>query len=219
MSYLSIDMAYRKRIVRRKRISKRKVGKRMMVRRSPGLRQPVHYFKRTQFATNVITVSGGASYFGASSFEIQNLPNFNEFTSLYDQYKLTAIKYQILPRGNSADVGTSATQGNQGRIFSVIDYDDSNAPASFNDMTQYQNLKSTPNTMTHTRYFKPKFIMDVLSGGVGLTANAPRSGWIDCTQADVKHRGIKIGIQAPNATATWTYDLMVTYYLAFKNVR
>lgn len=204
---------------RRRRAQRRRpLRKRQFAPKRTGIRQPVHYFKRAQFATSVITVSGGVAYFGASSFELQNVPNASEFTSLYDQYKINGIKWQLLPRGNSADVGTSTTQGNQGRIFSVLDYDDSNAPASFNDMTQYQNVKMTPNTVTHTRYLKPKFLMDVLSGSVGVTANAPRNGWIDCTNSDVKHRGVKIGIQAPT-NATYTYDLMVTYYLAFKNVR
>lgn len=205
-------------IIRKRRVTRRKVVRRKRMVRSKGLRQPVHYFKRAQFAPSVITVSGGTSFFSASSFELQNVPNATEFSNLYDQYKITGIKYSIMPRGNSADVGTSATQGNMGRIFSVLDYDDSNAPSGFNEMTQYQNLKVTPNTVTHTRFLKPRFNMDVLSGSVGLTANAPRTGWIDCASTDVKHRGVKIGIQAPT-TATYTYDLMITYYLAFKNVR
>lgn len=205
-------------IIRRRRVPRRKaMRKRQYAPRRRGLRQPAHYFKRVQFATNAITVTG-TSFFSASAFELQNVPNASEFTSLYDQYKITAVKYQILPRGNVADIGTSATQGNMGRVFSVLDYDDSNAPASFNEMTQYQNCKVTPSTVTHTRYLKPRFNMDVLSGSVGLTANAPRTGWIDCGQADVRHRGVKIGIQAPT-NAVMTYDLMITYYLAFKNVR
>lgn len=205
-------------VARRRRAPRRKaMRKRQYAPKRKGLRQPVHYFKRVQFATSVITVTG-TNVFSASSFELQNVPNNSEFTALYDQYKITAIKYQILPRGNVAEIGTSATQGNMGRVFSVLDYDDSNAPSSFNDMIQYQNCKVTPSTVTHTRYLKPRFNLDILSGSVGVTANAPRTGWIDCTNADVKHRGVKIGIQAPT-NATVTYDLMVTYYLAFKNVR
>lgn len=204
-------------IIRKRRVSRRRTVRRKRMVRSKGLRQPVHYFKRVQFTTSAITVSGTA-VFGASAFELQNIPNASEFTSLYDQYKITGIRYSILPRGNSADIGTSATQGNMGRIFSVLDYDDSTAPASFNEMTQYQNVKMTNNAQTHTRYLKPRFNLDVLSGSVSLTANAPRTGWIDCSTADVKHRGVKFGIQAPT-NAVMTYDLMIVYYLAFKNVR
>lgn len=208
-------MVLRKRRVTRRRNIRRK---RVMRPRRVGLRQPVHMFKRAQFASSVITVTGGVDAYAAASFELQNIPSASEFTALYDQYKITGIKYQLMPRGNTAEVGSSAVQGNQCRIFSVLDYDDSVAPTSIAQLTQYQNLKVTNSTQTHTRYFKPRFNLDILSGSVGLTGNAPTTGWIDVTNADVKHRGLKLAIQAPPA-GTYVYDLLVTYYLMFKNVR
>lgn len=181
------------------------------------LRQPVHYFKRAFFASSAITVTGGATTFGASEFDLATMPNFTEFTALYDQYKITAVKWQLLPRGNSAEIGLSSVQGLQGQVFTVLDYDDGNAPTSINQLTQYQNLKMTRNTVTHTRYLKPRFNMEV-ANVVATAANAPRTGWIDVANDQVRHRGVKYAIQAPT-NATYVYDLMITYYMAFKNVR
>lgn len=167
---------------------------------------------------NIITVTAGTDYFGASSFALINLPNQSEFTSLYDQYKILKVKWQLLPRGNSAELGNNtAASGMMGRVFTCLDYDDSNSPASFNEMCQYENLKKTSTAVSHTRSFVPKYTREVATG-LGTTANEPATGFIDCTNNSVLHRGIKIGIQAPPA-GSQVYDLLVTYKLAFKNVR
>lgn len=200
--------AWRKRVAKRRRIAKGRAGK---------VIQPVHYFTRSQYATNAITVTAGTDYFGASSFSLINLPDQTDFTSLYDQYKILKVKWTLLPKGNSMDIGNGVTVGQMGRVFTVLDYDDSSAPSSFNQMCQYQNMRKTSTAASHTRTIVPKYLREV-STGLGTTANEPATGWIDCTNNSVLHRGIKIGIQAP-PNGSNVYDLLLTYTLAFKNVR
>lgn len=183
-----------------------------------GYRQPVQYFKRTRFynASLTSTFAGGTILQGVP-FTLGDLPDVTDFTALYDQYKILGIKVQWLPRGNSSDIGV---QGNMARFFSVIDRDDDAPPASIDQLTQYESLKVTGTQHVHKRYFKPSVRREVATG-IGTTANeVAMSPWIDVTNTNVKHYGIKIAVQPPaNAGISVIYDAMVTMYLAFRNVR
>lgn len=205
--------------LRRRLRARRAKGAR--VRRMRGARgspaQPVHYFTRSQFATSVVTVSAGTPQFFASNFQLSSLPDVTDFTNLYDMYKILKIKYTLMPKGNSSDVGIAAGLGNMVRVCSVLDYDDSVAPTSFNQLCQYNNIKWTHSTQNHSRTLVPKFLREV-STGLGTTANEVSTGWINCANNNVQHRGIKVGIQAPQ-NGTVDYDLVIKYTLAFKGVR
>lgn len=201
----------------KRRVSKRKnnARKRMMRPKRMGLRQPVHYFKRSVFTANALSVTAGATAFDAGVFRLSSLPDASDFTALYDQYRIRAIKWELLPRGNSVDLGTAGSQ--QTRLFSVIDYDDGVIPTSIGQLTQYQNLKVTSTTQKHVRYFRP-MIRREIQIAPGSTGHEPTRAWIDMTNSTVDHFGVKLALQGP-VSGTITYDVLVTYYLAFKNVR
>lgn len=172
------------------------------------IRQPVQYFKRSVWLPGVLSTSTiGVTPFGLS-FSLADLPSNSEFTSLFDQYKIIAVKCKLMPRFNSVDLGL-----NGGRIHTVLDYDDTSAPASMNDLTQYQNLKTTDVARTHTRYLKPMLNLASQSG-----AWIPqRAGWVDVATPGAAYRGVK-GILDQTSSVV-TYDGLFTYYMAFKNVR
>lgn len=192
---------------------------RKIIRRRPrgGIKQPVQFFKRVLYSPNFITVTAGTDGLVQTPFRLDFVPNRTEFTALYDQYRIKAIKVTLMPRGNSSDLGTAATLGNVSRVFSVLDYDDSNNPTSISQLCEYQNLKVTHSTKNHTRYLVPKFNANI-AGPLGTIARKPSVGFLDVTDESVVHNGVKWAIQAP-ANGTVVYDLMTTYYLAFKNVR
>lgn len=198
----------------------RKRGRpRKIVRRRPrgGIKQPVQFFKRVLYSPNFISVTAGTDGLVQTPFRLDFVPNRTEFTALYDQYMIKAIKVTLMPRGNSSDLGTAATLGNVSRVFSVLDYDDSNNPTSISQLCEYQNLKVTDSVKNHTRYLIPKFNANI-AGPLGTIARKPSVGFLDVTDESVVHNGVKWAIQAP-ANGTVIYDLMTTYYLAFKNVR
>lgn len=198
-------MAYRSKRGRKlKKSSKR--GKRVNKMRM-GLRQPVQYFKRTVYLPAFIVSSTTVNVPFVNSFALADVPNATEFTTLYDQYKIMGVQFKLYPRFNSVDQNLSG-----GRIWTVLDYDDSNLPATINELCQYQNVKCTNTSQIHSRYLKPKFNLTTGS------ANIPQSThWIDVATTSVPYRGIK-GILEPTS-ASVAYDCKLTYYLAMKNVR
>lgn len=206
---------YRRRYKSRKaQMRRRRVAKGLMKRSK---RQPVQYFKRSKFTVGAISVPVATTTLAGVAFTLADLPDFTDFTALYDQYKITGIKIAWLPRGNSSDV---QTQGAISRFFSVIDRDDDATPSGIDQLTQYESCKMTSSTQIHSRYFRPSIRTEVPTaiGGTGYTISGPK--WIDVTNTNVKHYGLKIAAQGPlTGTGSIYYDAQLTMYVAFKNVR
>lgn len=220
---------------RRPRISRvvmarRRVG---MMRRRPAVRQPVQYFKRTVKISDITASFNSATgvttnIAGAYVLSLDTLPNYTEFTNLYDQYKINGIKLSFVPSCNSyinsSVSGTSVAVGFS-RFNSAIDYDDSTTPTSENVLLQYGSLRTTPGFKNHTRYFKPKVrnaaVIDTVSGA--LAAGPSRGGqWLSTSAPDVEHYGLKVWCSGPINTVTSTaitYSVYATLYIACKNVR
>lgn len=195
-----------------------------MRRRKIGLRQPVQYFKRTTFGQGQIVCDPTTETTGSIVFSLAQVPNHTEFTSLYDQYKISAVKVKIIPRFNSinsSEAGTSGLFPFDGQLFTAIDYDDSGV-SNVNDILQYQNCKMTRLTSTHQRYFKPaaRGIVQDITGA--STARMPVKGFIDSADDQVLHYCLKWCIPQFSAAAEAAlvkFDVITTYYLAMKNVR
>lgn len=194
----------------------RKRGKKVMKKRQfgvrKGLRQPVQYFKRfTYNAATLINNTLNDTPFSAV-FRLSDVPNSTEFQNLYDQYKITAIKWKLMVRSSDYASGITAP-----KILSVIDKDDSLAPTNMSEILQYQNLKVSQFGTSHTRYLKPSVGYQLGDLTTLVNMRAVGKGWIDMANPNVPHYGIK-GIITPSSTAL-AFDLLCTYYLAFKNVR
>lgn len=202
---------------KRRRGRPRKQMKQRTPRPRGGPKQPVQYFTRSVYNTATLSVAPGSIGYANSTFTLGLLPDASDFTNLYDQYRIMGVRVTLLPRGNSSDL---ITQGNIGRSFSVLDYDDNNVPSSINQLCQYPNMKMVSTHKAHSRYLVPKFQRDVATG-LGTIAKNPSTGWIDCTRTDVLHYGVKWAVQGPPAAAgaNLVYDQITTFYLAFKYVR
>lgn len=223
----------KRRAMPRNKLARRRVGIRRM--RPIGGRQPVHYFKRTTKISDItaswnVSTGTATNIAGTYILSLDQLPNYTEFTSLYDQYMIKGIKLSFVPSGNS--YMTSTVSGISqvvgfSRFNSAIDYDDTGVPVNENELLQYQSLKTTPGYRQHSRYFKPKVQFTVADNDItATTANAgPRGNtWLDCANPSIDHLGLKVWCAAPinsgaTASTSITYSVYATYYMAFKNVR
>ena len=129
-------MAYR-RTYRRRRLTRRP---RRMMRRKPSRplakrAMKVHHFRRTFKASNISSTTTGV--LGGYSFSLDQLPNYTEFTNLFDQYRINKIVVKFIPNHNSSDV--SASTQVISNFNSVIDPTDATAPATGAELYEYQN--------------------------------------------------------------------------------
>lgn len=205
---------------RKKRTTQPKKKQPMRKRRQFGgkkIRQPIQYFTRTTYRQAFFSAAAGTPIQLGINFRLDNVANVTEFTNLYDQYMIKAVKIQFVPRITEASPSATNTLGN---LWSVLDYDDSSAPANIDTVIQYQNVSHTQMNRTHTRYLRPCVAAEFFSTGVLTTYGAKRNQWLDCANAAVEHYGIKIyGDALPVGATPIVYDVITKFYLAFKNVR
>lgn len=215
--------APRRKLITRHRMARLLRHRRGMMGRS--IPQPVQYFKRSVYLSGHILTSVTSDTFTNQFFSLSSVPNYTEFTNLYDQYRINGVKVTLLPRGNTAEITASSGastvfQGQSTGVFSVIDYDDTAVLSSIQQACEYQNMKMTRATQQHSRYLKPRFnLLSITNQGTGATgASQNTRGWLDCDYINVPHYGVKWAFQQ-NVNYNLTYDVKIDYYLAFKNVR
>lgn len=222
-------MPYRRRYNRRPQRKRTKVmgGRKRSINK---VRRQVHVFKRTAYIGNVtasISALGVPTPVAVGySFALSQLPNVSDFTTLFDQYKLTGVKMTLTPACSegilSPLTGTAQPLGFS-RVHTVIDYDDSAAPTSEDQLLEYGSHKSTAPFQIHSRYIKPKILQEVYRSSL-TTAYSPKSNqYLDTSYTDVPHLGMKLWISAPNTNAgtaqSITYKVYQTMYFTCKNVR
>lgn len=206
---------------------------RKMRRRRPGMKPrrkfnragKVHRFTRVYNIDTAIILNSGAAASGYGyTFKLNDLPNPSDFTQLYDQYRIRAIKFQLIPKQGIATVFPPTVLPGQvsimPKIYSVIDYDDAAPPTSLAEMLQYENCKWTRANRTHSRYFKPAIATEVFQTGITTGYGMRQNAWIDCNSSTVEHYGLKLWVEASTAlTPRWDFDIIAKYYMEFKNVR
>lgn len=161
------------------------------------------------------TVQFGNSF----QFKLSSVIDSNEFTSLFDRYKIAAVKLRIMYQADSASVGGAG-------ILPVITYSpdmtDAIAPSSYPEIATKAAAKSTIlnadrpiNILLRPRALQQ---LDNSAGGVsGL--GVTKSMYITSTYPDAVHYGFKFWVQnfyAPTG-ANNQIQIQPTYYLALKD--
>lgn len=198
------------RLIRRKRLARRPM-------RSLALRRPnVYSFKRNIFYENLFVIPSATPSGYAFQQAFSQLPNYTDFTNLYDQYMIKKIVLKIIPKVTQHNLATT-TVGNSDlpQVHSAIDYDDATTPTSVQQLCEYQSYRMTRGNAIHTRVLVPKVELTADS-----SVSAPKSWqWLDCDAPTLNHRGIKVWFSAPqSANTTVYYDMLVTVYFSCKNV-
>lgn len=181
---------------------------------APMYKQPstnVRLIKRNADQGDLICTLGAPTY-GAFLFRLSNVPNSSEFTALFDQYKINAISCTFYPQQTAVDTHIAPAVQNV-RMFTAIDYNDSDPPLSIDTLRQYDNVEVNAVTEQFTVYIaNPKF---------ADTTGALRTGYINTSSPSTVHYGLKYAVDplAPGSTGTYTYRVETVYYFSFKNAK
>lgn len=202
---------YRKRYSKKKSMRRyRKRYTRRVPRSLGNPKQKIFYYTRFCDLGTITSTSASTTY-GASSFNLSQVPGYTDFTALYDFYKIKAIKLSFVPWSNVTN-GNSGTEHFQ-RIFTVIDYNDVGIPTAVTDLQQYKSCKWSPNNRIHKRYFKPKTIIDSYNE---LALVLDKQPWVPTTNTTNSYYGIKWAIES-QINLTTLYKIEAKFYLAFKS--
>lgn len=203
---------YRRRTYRsRRRTFKRNFRRKRYNRRG----QRIFPYTRYTGRYGIISISNISNTFFAFNFSLNDLPNYTEFTALYDMYKINAVKINFIPQQTqSISIGAINNAAGNARFFSAIDYNDGSVPGSIDELREYKTCKYTPIFKQHSRMiYKPK-ILD-RGGAYSVTP------WISTLSPDQDYFGLKVGIEAMGSSTTteMLYSVEAKFYLSFKNVK
>lgn len=207
-----------KRVYRKKQFRR---GKKRFFRRRRNItsnKMGVHYYKRS-YITAFNTYNWPGLNNQGWDFFLSQLPNYTEFTNLYDQYKISRIKVKFIYSANNQDMTTSASILALPNLLTVIDNNDSTALTASGDYCQYKSFKIRRMDKPCSVYFKPQFDIAAYSGA--FTSYASKTGWIDCNSPNVKHYGLKFGIDPmfynDGTLVTGRVQCILTYYIKCRN--
>jgi hypothetical protein len=134
----------------------------------------------------------------------------------FDQYKIMAIRFTIVPDQNAVGLFTNSTTAYT-PLYCVIDYDDSTNLGSVANAEGYSNCIVLGAGESCERTFKPRCALSAYTGSFGGFANMSDQ-WIDAASTTVQHYGIKVFI--PGATAAQTllpsWQVSIEYFFAFR---
>lgn len=199
---------------RRLRRPRRRMMRRRVYRNRRLRRTPVHLVKRVVKSTLPITYNANTTF--SYIVKLNDLPDYSDFTNLFDQYKISGVKIEIIPRGNESSLSSSQST----QVMSVIDRNGLANPFTENQLLQYQSLRKTPLFRRHVRYYKPAVLTPALD--YNATNPFPLSKvnqWISTENPDVDHYGLYGFVPDPGFEANITMDVYTTFYIALRAIK
>lgn len=174
----------------------------------------IHYFKRVKKDVipitdlNFLAVKSSVSDGTYNQFRLDYLPNYTDFTNLYDSYKICGISKKYIFDRNSGEAVTANSE--LPRLITVNDFNDTTALASENEALEYASCKQTRLDKVVKRYFRPTQRLNNVSEVV-------KSRWNMTTEPDQIHFGIKEAVIATTNTGgkdLGTLHIYTTFYIA-----
>lgn len=217
-----------------------------IIKRKVGFRANTHFFKRLGQDIALINqpgVPGGAVFWYPNptiatptvlhddlpnteqtgvgiQFQLDQAIDYTDFTALFDRYKIVGVKLKVMYQCNSA---MSAYPGALPIMTYAFDCDDNTSPANKNAVATklYAKTRVLNANRPFTIFFKPRITKQVYHGGITSGYTSEKSTWIDCSNPDVAHYGMKIWIN------NWLTDTDVankltitpTYYISLKDTQ
>lgn len=153
-------------------------------------------FKLPNLQTNADNVDTTDLY--AQNFTFDSLPDYSDFTGLFDKYVIDSVQMEFLFPVMTQD--SAADHVKFPKIYTVLDYDDSSTPVSLDELFQYQSLRECQFSVFKTKHsvmLRPRIARAVYNGISVIPAYevASPSVWLDLSNTAVPHYGIKYAIE------------------------
>lgn len=164
-------------------------------------------------------------------FRLQDLPSYTEITSLFDQYKINAIRVKFVPRfdsfggDNTTDTTLPGITNQAGTQLHIIkDQRATMAPSgtytrtNLNTFLENGKVKTYTGNRPITVYFKPAVTNNV---GASVQAAFLWAPWLQTSSADIVHYGFQAFASDANLNGSFgnSWDVFVTYYMMVKGLR
>lgn len=198
----------------------------------PGISKKTHSFKR--FGQDVDRIYPALSEVGSTNlhteeftFALNKVQGYENFTALYDQYRIKAVSCKFSPGA----LNTHSTSSNVSpysksmQLLTVIDYDDDTPFSSQTQAREYSTCQIHQygnDSKDFTRYFTPSCLTRIYESLTTDGFSTKFGQWISTNDPTTPHYGLKCLLRTDDVSFTssdvnfgWT--LQVCYYLEFRN--
>jgi len=144
---------------------------------------------------------------GMFNFSLNDLPNYTEFTTLFDLYKIEKVEVTFYPEYTVLSDSGLASNAVNVQFNTCID-PVGNTPSAYTDILQYSSCKSTGVTKQHSRVIYPMYLLDGI---------VPQSVYISTASPSTNHYGLGYGV--PPTGVAMTFRSRALYYLSLKQAK
>lgn len=170
------------------------------------------------FALNGSVISNGTT-------ETIAIPNYAEFTALFDQFRIDRIKLRLVFSNNTST--TASTGTNMPSILVTEDWDDATVPTSTNELMQrpehkFHNFGNAKTGNVFEMWIKPRVAVAAYQASAFSAFTTPEKGtWVNCAYPATQHYGVKIYHDATNNSDVdiGIMQIYCEYYLSFRGVQ
>lgn len=174
----------------------------------------IHSFKRTCILSPITVNNAGVA--SELTFKLSDLPDYTDFQSLFDQYRIKAVKIQFVPNFTNSPMTASVNSIGMHSIHSAIDHNSSTDPPAVLDLMQIDTYKRTRLDRGLKRYFK---VNTIDSWGATTNVETGWNKWLSTENGSaVEYYGLRYVIDALEEDVSCTLDVFATYYFQCKSV-
>ena len=156
--------------------------------------KPVVTFTRKVEKTFDIACNGIAANVGSFYFTLDMLPDYTDFTNLFQSYRIKKVKIEWKPEYTELTDAALVSNAVNVNFNTAINTSSNLGPSAVSDVTQYESCKSTGITKQHSRTLTPAILMN---------SAMPCSCYVTSDAPSEKHFSIWYGIPATGVTMTF----------------
>lgn len=183
------------------------------------IRPPTGELRYRQVAPiQTFTVAAGAPGNPVITFALNGVAGSSTLTSLFDFYKIDAIRMTI--SSNNTAIGmVDPTTTALVPLYWVLDYNSAGVLASAAIATEYDNCMIVKPGERVERTFRPMYGLTALSSA-GSDYVFRQGDWLTTTSDDILHYGTKFWIPAGTALQTFlqTWTVEIEYFFTFRQI-
>lgn len=218
---------YRKRNVRRRRTNRRRIARVPRTLAMPSFTMKV---KRKFWWFNwTLSTASTPGFWRYLSISLSDMPSNAEIVNLFDQYKITGIRYELHPRfdsfaGNDTVDTTQPGITNQAGVMvhvvndprSLLTPSGTYTAANLNTFMEQGRVKTHRGIKPVVIYHKPTISQSQTTGSRQI-----RAPWLQTANTTVVHSGAHVFTQDVNLTGIsgQSYDVFVTMYMLCRGSR
>lgn len=175
--------------------------------------RPRYLFKRkTQFAS-IILVPSTVAQNGLISFKLNDVPQYTDFTNLFDQYIIRKVKVDFKATVN--DFTASFINSEIPQLFTCIDKNTIVPLGGVDEVMAFQNCRQNPCNRDFSRTLYPKYLV---TGQSGIQYQTPNT-FQPSNSYTLQHYGLQWACPTFENPDNVEVQVFVTFFIECRTVR